>query len=32
VVVDIIVVAGGERLVQQVRHTAIYELRNRASG
>jgi len=27
VVLDIVVVAGGERLVQHVRHTAIYELR-----
>ena len=32
VVLDIAVVAGGDRLVQQVRHTAIYELRPRAAA
>jgi len=32
VVLDILVVAGGERLVQHVRHTAIYELRPLTGG
>lgn len=32
VVLDILVVADGQRLVQQVRHTAIYELRPPAAG
>jgi hypothetical protein len=32
VVLDILVVAAGERLIQQVRHTAIYELRPPAPG
>jgi hypothetical protein len=32
VVLDVLVIAGRDRLVQQVRHTAIYALRMRASG
>ena len=32
VVLDVVVVAGGERLVQHVLHTAIYELRPLTGG